>query len=251
MLSPGSTALSCGSGMRETGVAAGCGAGGGAGAGTTGGINSSCGVCLPRLRQISPANTNASKATAPASHGQIEADEACVGAGSITFVGAGAAGSAEVLGSGTGVMVWFAGIGAASLLAAGCGVTLVRGNGATARAGAGPRGAGTAVVGALGLAVGLATGTGAGAGAGVGAGRGLGERMIGASLSTGPCARGSLVGRLPGIRKSGTDCAGADVGASQSASAMTLAAAFTLPPKSCIDCSIWLPSGRASASGTE
>ncbi len=100
------------------------------------------------------------------------------------------------------------------------------------------------MVGALGLAVGLATGTGAGVGAGVGAGRGLGERMIGASLSTGPCARGLLVGRELGIEKSGTDWAGAAAGASKSPSAKAPVAAFTLPPKSCIDRSIFLRPAR-------
>ena len=205
-------------------------------------MNSSSGVCLPRLRHHSPAITKARSAAAPATHGQIEADEACAGAGSIALVGAGAAGSPEVLGSGAGVSVSLAGPDGApdEATGAGAGAAVVRGNGASGRAGAVPRSAGAEVMGALGVAVGLAAGTGAG----LGEGRGAGERMIGASLSTGPCARGLLVGREVGIEKSGTDCAGADPDASKSPSAIAPVAAFTLPPKSCIDCSIFLRPAR-------
>ena len=197
---------------------------------------------MPRLRRHSPANTKASKAAAPATHGQIEADEACAGAGSIALVGAGAAGSPDVLGSGTGVSVSLTGPDGTTDEAAGfgAGAAVVRGNGASGRAGAVPRGAGAEVIGALGVAVGLAAGTGAG----LGEGRGAGERMIGASLSTGPCARGLLVGREVGIEKSGTDWAGAAADASKSPSVKALVAAFTLPPKSCIDCSIFLRPAR-------
>ena len=98
------------------------------------------------------------------------------------------------------------------------------------------------LTGALGVGVGLATGTGVG----LGVGRGAGERMIGASVSTGPCARGSLVGRAPGILKSGTVCACAvnATGANESPSAMALAAAFALPPNFRIDCSMCLRHAR-------
>ena len=157
------------------------------------------------------------------------------------LVGAGVTGKPELTGSGSGVTVAVAGFGAASVLATGCGPTVVRGSGAGARAGPVLRGDGAVVTGALGVAVGVATGTGTGVGPGVGRGE---ARMIGASLSTGPCARGSLVGRLPGIRKSGTDWAGAAAGASKSPSAAARIAAFTLPLKSCIDCSIFLRPAR-------
>ena len=160
------------------------------------------------------------------------------------LVGAGAADSPEELGSGTGVSVSLAepdGTAAgAPEEATGAGAAAVRGNGAGGRAGVVPRGGGGVVIGALGLGAGLVTGTGAG----LGTGRGVGERMIGASLSTGPCARGLLVGRELGIEKSGTDWAGAAAGASKSPSAIAPVAAFTLPPKSCIDRSIFLRPAR-------
>ena len=121
-------------------------------------------------------------------------------------------------------------------------------------------GRGTVVlVGALGRGVELGRGVGlgaaTGAGPGLGVGRGAGLRMIGLSVSTGPCARGLAVGREPGIEKSGKVCAAAIQGSCSANSAANSAAAPlavpTLPPNSRITPS-HLPAGpRASASGTE
>jgi len=204
--------------------------GGGAGAGTTGGTNSSTVVCVRRLRHHSPANAAASKAAAPAAHGQIEPDVCADAAGSVRLLG----GGAMLLGCGKGATGWVVVLGVKLAVAAGCGAVVVRGSGAGARAGPVLRGLGAAVAGALGTGAGLADGTGVG----TGLGRGTGVRMIGASLSTGPCARGLLVGRPLGIEKSEIDWAGASAGASKSPSAKAPAAAFALPPNFCIDRSI-------------
>ncbi len=95
------------------------------------------------------------------------------------------------------------------------------------------------VAGALGTGVGLATGTGLGAGVG----RATGPRTIGLSASTGPCERGLLVGRAPGIEKSGKVWATETRGASAAASAAAPVAALTLPPIIRISQSILLRSG--------
>ena len=209
------------------------GAGGGVGARTTGGTNSITTGCSRRLRHHSPAKTAARRAAAPAIHGQYEPDDTSCAPGSITAVAGGALVRPELVGDGeTG---WKVGLGAVLEGATGCGAVAVRGSGAGARAGPELRGAGTFVIGALGVGVGLAAGTGVG----VGLGRGAGVRIIGASLSTGPCARGLLVGRPLGIEKSGIDWASDIVGASKSPSAIAPVAAFALPPSFCINRSIF------------
>ena len=228
---PGSIALICGSGAR-VGAASGAdcarGSGDGTGTGTTGGTNSNTVVCARRRRHHSPANPAASKAAAPAAHGQIEPNEDAGAAGSVKL----AVGAAMLLGCGRGVTGWVVGPGA--VLAAGWSAVVVRGSGAGARAGPVMRGDGAAVTGALGTWVGLAEGTGVG----TGLGRGTAVRIIGASLSTGPCARGLLVGRPLGIEKSGIVWPGASAGVSNSPSATAPAAALALPPNFCINRSI-------------
>ena len=129
------------------------------------------------------------------------------------------------------------------MLALGCGAADVigRGSGAGLRVAAmRPLGGALIVVaGALGTGVGLATGTGLGAGVG----RATGPRTIGLSASTGPCERGLLVGRAPGIEKSGKVWATETRGASAAASAAAPVAALTLPPIIRISQSILLRSG--------
>ncbi len=90
-----------------------------------------------------------------------------------------------------------AGPGTLLSLARGEAEVIGRGGGVELRAGALRPIGGALVVfaGALGTGVGLATG----AELGLGVGRGAGPRTIGFSVSTGPCERGSLVGRAPGI----------------------------------------------------
>ena len=175
----------------------------------------------------------------------------------MTSVGA-AAGRLETFGCGVGVVIAAepAALGAAR--ARGAGLTAVAGRtGGAVRAGVSlALGRGTVVfAGAPGWGVALGRGVGLGdaigAGLGLGVGRGAGPRMIGLSVSTGPCARGLAVGREPGIEKSGKDCAVATPGTSAASSAAAPLAVPTLPPNSRITPS-HLPAGpRASASGTE
>ena len=163
-----------------------------------------------------------------ASHGQYDPVPLSAGAGWITLSVAATVDGLELLGSAVGG----AGSGATgpgAMLALACGAAGVSGRGGGAvRAGAvRPLGGGLAeVAGALGTGVGLATGTGLGAGVG----RTTGARTIGLSASTGPCERGLVVGRAPGIEKSGKVCAAATPGTSAAASAAAPVAAQTLPP---------------------
>ena len=193
-------------------------------------MNSSCGtLALQRLRHHKPANSAASSAAVPAIHGQIDALELSSGPmPAVSIVGTGP-GTVLLLGSGNGVIVGALVLGEGAALVIGAGTGAMRGAGAPLRGAAVVRGAAAGPVAALGALVGLATGTGDG----VGLGRGTGARMIGASASTGPCARGLLVGRDDGIEKSGTDCvcAAKAPGTRSSASAAAPVIAFALPPK--------------------
>jgi hypothetical protein len=127
-------------------------------------------------------------------------------------------------------------------LTEGEGAASARGLGPVVRAGTEvPLGAPALVAGALGTGVGLVTTIGLG----VGVGR-TGARMIGLSVSTGPCERGLVVGRAPGIEKSGTDWVWATsvAGTSASPSAKAPVAALTVPPNILIDLSIFPASAR-------
>ena len=204
---------------------------------TTGGMNSSsCIVALRRLRHHNAANSAASSPAAPAIHGQIDAPEVVSAADpAVSMVGPGP-GTALLLGSGNGVIAGALVLGDGAALAACAAPEVMRGAGAALRGAALVRGVGTGLTAALGAVVGLATGTGDG----VGLGRGAGARMIGASASTGPCARGLLVGRPVGIEKSGTPCvcAAKAAGTSNSASAAAPVTVFALPPEFTIELSI-------------
>ena len=162
-----------------------------------------------------------------------------IGAGWITLSAAGAAGRLALLGSGK-VVTGSIATGLGSVLSLGCGAAEVigRGSGAGVRVAAvRPLGGALIVVaGALGTGVGLGAGTGLGAGLG----RATGPRTIGLSASTGPCDRGLLVGRAPGIEKSGKVCAAANPGTSAAASAAAPVAAPMLPPNFRITCPVCL-----------
>ena len=243
MPSPCGAAASCGvgSGVRAAGAigAFGCGCGAGAGAGTTGVMNSSGAGCCRRLRHHTPASKAASAAIPPTIHGQYDPEAPSAGAGWITLPVGGIAGKLELPGSGT-VVTGSATTGAGAVLGLDCGAAVATGRGA-ARVGALRLVGGGLVVavGALGTGVGLATGTGLGAGVG----RTTGARTTGLSASTGPCERGLLVGRAPGIEKSGRVCAAASAGTSAAASAAAPVAAFAPPPIIRISQSILLRSG--------
>ena len=175
----------------------------------------------------------------PASHGQYDPDPLSGGTGWITLSVAAIMGGLELLGSGMGSAGSVAtGPGAVLSLTGGAAADAVRGGGAV-RAGAVRLVGGALVEGALGTGVGLAIGTGLGAGVG----RAAGARTIGLSASTGPCERGLVVGREPGIEKSGKVCAAASPGTSAATSAIAPVAALTLPPIIRISQSILLRSG--------
>ena len=176
-----------------------------------------------------------------ASHGQYDPVPLSAGAGWITLSVAAIVAGLELLGSSVGGAGSVA-TGPGEVLALACGAAGVSGRGGGAvRVGALRALGGELVVvaGALGIGVGLATGTGLGAGVG----RTTGARTIGLSASTGPCERGLVVGRAPGIEKSGKVCAAANPGKSAAASAAAPVAALTLPPIIRISQSILLRSG--------
>jgi hypothetical protein len=171
----------------------------------------------------------------PATQGQNDAPALSTGGGSIVLIDGALPGAMVLLGNGMGVIPGWVVLGEGTALAPvlGGGAAVARGAWTGPRTALVWRGAGAAAVGALCVMVGLATGTGAG----VGLGRGTTVRMIGASLSTGPCARGLLVGREDGIEKSGTlcVCAATTPGTSNTASAAAPLAAFVLAPEPVID----------------
>jgi len=181
----------------------------------------------------------ASSAAAPAIHGQYQPEAAgaalslacgkaklsvavtpgCVAGDGLPVAGVGGAWLADAVGA-----VCTAGPGAgATVRGVGCGVVRITGREAPVLPGGGA------------LAGGL--GGGAKVCVGLGRGEGAGPRTTGFSSSTGPAARGLLVGRLVGSVNTGASCAAAGAGTSGSNSATALAI-LALPPGTFIVISI-------------